>query len=674
MKLSLNWLNKYIDHGLSSDELSKRLTMAGLEVESIAKYGDDVVFELEITPNRPDCLNILGLAREVSAITDKDMSVNGVNEYEDVGDLEISIEDMTGCSRYIGTLIDGIQVKEIPAEYARLLQAIGLKPISNIVDITNFVMFEIGQPLHAFDFDKVEGGRIKVRRARKGEKIVTLDDVERELDPSILVIADAKKPVALAGIMGGRDTGVTTSTKRILLEAASFDLGIIRRGSRRLGLTSDSCYRFERGVAWKNVETGSNRATDLILAMAGGNLLAHKDVMAASVMNRRRAEILVSVSDIQGLLGVALELPLCEKILKRLGCIVASGAKDLTVIPPLFRNDLRIKEDIIEELARVVGYDNLPMSLPHVQAENIALEEDKSVLNKRVSDLMIAQGLHETVTYSLMSRSALDKLQYKDAVIGLQNPMSAEQEIMRPTLLANLLQVVGVNFNHGQKDIRLFEVGKRYVPGRESWTLAAIMAGRRDSDWRRSKREMVDFYDLKGVLEELLSTLRVNEYTVTPTEIVVLESGQAATVKVNGKPVGYLGKVAKPIAANFDIKRMNIFYLEVDLELLSEEVGVRQKFVPLNVFPSSVRDISLAVKETDFEAIRALCIENGKGLLEKIDFVELYTGDKIESGYKGYVLSLTYQAHDRTLTDEEVNVLHEDVVNKLISSLKVKRR
>ena len=441
MKLSLNWLRNYIDHGLSTDELAHRMTMAGLEVEGVQAVGNDTVFEIEVTPNRPDCLNVIGLAREVAAITDKDLKVPAVKHHPDLGQVDISIEDKDGCGRYIGTLIDGVSVKEVSQEKRVLLQAMGLKTISNIVDITNFVLFEYGQPLHAFDADKLEGGKIIVRRAKKGEKIITLDDVERTLDESILVIADARRPVAIAGIMGGRDTGVTGTTKRILLESAHFDMGLIRRASRKLGLTSDACYRFERGVDLTTIETASDRATDLLLEFAGGKVIGRKD---ACLKDKKvvTPAIKVASPDIQKLLGTAIELLQAKKILERLGCKVAASGDVMSVVPPENRNDLKIKEDIIEEVARVIGFDNLPMSLPSVGAINIPVDLEKESFNGRVADAFIAQGFNEILTYATISRPALEKTGYADKAIAIQNPMSAEQELMRPTVLANMLLVV----------------------------------------------------------------------------------------------------------------------------------------------------------------------------------------------------------------------------------------
>ncbi len=673
MKLSLNWLNQYIDHGLTADELSFRLTMAGLEVEHVEKAGNDTVFEIEVTPNRPDCLSMLGLAREVSAIVDKELKVPVVGVYADSASVDISIENAADCARYIGTRIDGISVRPFAADKSLFLQAFGNKPISNIVDITNFVLFEFGQPLHAFDHDKLEGEKIIVRRARKGEKIITLDDVERTLDESILVIADARKPVAIAGIMGGRDTGVTASTKRVLLESASFDLGIIRRASRKLGLTSDSCYRFERGIAWRTAEAASNRATDLILELAGGTVVGRRDVVAKEPASQR-TPVVVSVNDIQKLLGAPLDLVRAEKILKRLGCVVAAAEKAITVIPPYFRNDIQIKEDVIEEVARIVGYDNLPMTLPQVPAVNIVVDQEKETFHSRLTDCFVGLGYNQVVTYALVGSAALAKTNYQGPVIKLQNAMSAEQELMRPTALPNMLVVAAANMNRGQRDLKLFEIGKKYLPGGERWILSVLVSGRRDPDWRAPKRQALDLFDIKGAVEESFGRLRVKNCVFTQAQDAAFDLGQSAAVMIDGKAAGKAGKVADDILGKFDIKKAAVYFAEIDIEIACDAVVPRPKFAAIDEFPAMVRDISLAVKEGSFDAIKTLCLENGQGVLKRIDFVELYCGDKLEAGHKGYVLSMLYQSSERTLTDDEVNGLHEIIVAKLIEKLGVKRR
>ncbi len=362
--------------------------------------------------------------------------------------------------------------------------------------------------------------------------------------------------------------------------------------------------------------------------------------------------------------------------MKRLGCVVAAGQGSLSVVSPYFRNDIQIKEDVIEEVGRVIGYDNLPMSLPHVSAVNIVVDQEKEKFYERVSDLMIASGFNEVVLYSLVGKVALEKTGYQGPVIKLQNPMSAEQELMRPTSLASMLGVVASNMNHGQRDLKLFEVGKKYLPGGEKWTLSIIMAGRRDDDWRHSKKETVEFVDLKGVVEEVCAKARVRGLTFSPGIVSFLEEGQSASVFVGGKEAGCMGKIQGSVLTAFEIKKAHVYFAEIELGPLKEAVALRERFQELNEFPSAVRDISLAVKNgsASFEAMRALCMENGNGLLQRIDFVELYSGEKIAEGSRGYVLSFVYQAKGRTLTDGEVNTLHENLTQKLVETFAVVRR
>ena len=673
MKLSLNWLKNYIDHGLSAEELAFRMTMAGLEVEGVSAFGSDTVFEIEVTPNRPDCLNTIGLAREVSAITDRDLKLPVVRPHPDQGHFDVEIENREDCGRYIATLIEGVAVRPIPADKAMLLQALGVNTISNIVDITNFVLFEYGQPLHAFDADKLEGGKIVVRRAKKGEKIVTLDDVERTLDESILVIADARKPVAVAGIMGGRDTGVTSATKRVVLESAHFDMGLVRRGARKLGLASDASYRFERGVDFATVGTASDRATGLILELAGGKVAARRDACPRDARTAAKA-IDVAPADIEKLLGAPVELSRAKRILERLGCRVGVKGGGLSVVPPDNRNDLKIREDIIEEVARVVGFDNMPMSLPSVGAINIPVDLERERFNRRVAERLVAQGFHEVLTYATISRPALEKTGYAGRAIAIQNPMSAEQELMRPTMLANMLLAVQFNMNRGQKDLKLFEVGKRYLPGGERWTLGALVTGRSDGDWRKGKRDVMDFFDLKGAVEAALTGQRVAGISFARVEEAAFEPGQAAAVSLNGQAAGTIGKVADHVLAGFDIKKARVYFAEIDLESAADAVAARAKFEAPDEYPSVVRDVSLAARDVAVEDLRAACLAGGQGLLRKVELVEEYRGDKIDKGYRGLVLSLTYQAKDRTLTEDVVTALHESIVAALIERFGVKRR
>lgn len=675
MKLSLNWLRQYIQYDLSAEALAQRMTMAGLEVEQITSVGEDIVFDIEITPNRPDCLSILGLAQEVSALLDQELTQPSVKKYSDQNHLNIIIENPEDCSRYIGALIEGVSVQATSKSYATLLESLGLNPISNIVDLSNFVMFEYGQPLHAFDYDKIAGGKVIVRRAKKGETIVTLDDVKRSLDETILVIADEQKPIAIAGIMGGKDTAISSTTKRVFIESACFDMGLIRRASRKLGLSSDSSYRFERGVFDPNVAIACDRMVDLVLQNAHGKVVAKKDVIVKPISMVHK-EIIVSYEKIQQVLGCDLETQRMKSILTRLGCQLKVEEKALKVQPPDFRKDLNISEDIIEEIARMIGYDVLPSSLPKVSAHNIPIDYAQESFLQTVTQAMIANGFNEVVLYSLMSQAALEKTGCRQEPIRLQNPMSAEQELMRPSALAGLLQVAAYNMNHGQRDLKIFEVGKKYSMEKESWVLSILMTGEHLPNWKQAQKIKVDFYDLKGVVENIFQAIRLKNATFAPFQHEALEQGQAAVMSIDKTPIGMMGQVATEVLHRFDIKKNRAFFAEIELEEAQDCLHPQERFQEIISFPSMTRDVSLAVPQNTvcLDEMKALCFQQAKGLLKKIDFVERYTGDKITLGCVGYMMSFIYQAHDRTLTDTEVNALHEQLVQSLVTTFGVNRR
>jgi phenylalanyl-tRNA synthetase beta chain len=347
----------------------------------------------------------------------------------------------------------------------------------------------------------------------------------------------------------------------------------------------------------------------------------------------------------------------------------------ISVVVPENRNDLRIKEDIIEEVARVIGFDNLPMSLPSVGAINITVDHERDGFNGSVAENFVAQGFNEVLTYAMVSRPALEKTGY-DGVkpIAMQNPMSAEQELMRPTVLANMLLIAASNMNHGQKDLRFFEVGKRYLPAGERWTLGVLVTGRREGDWRKGKREAFDLFDLKGAVETAFSRERVAGLSFAAADAKAYEPGQCARVSVGGKDAGLMGRVADDVLAKFEIKKTQVYFAEIDLELVADAVMPRLKFEPLNEFPAAVRDVSLAVKDVSFEALKELCLANGGELLRKVELVEEYRGDKIDKGCRGLVISLTYQAKDKTLTEDVVAPLNESIVAALIAKFGATRR
>jgi len=670
MKLSLNWLKDYIDPKLTVEDLSNRLVMAGWEVEAVETVGKDTVFELEITPNRPDCLNVLGLAREVGAITAKKIKSPKIKSYKETANkVSISIEDKKDCSRYIGTLIKNVTIGDSPQHIQERLNSLGIRPISNAVDVTNFVLMETGQPLHVFDYDKIDGGKVIIRRAKEGEKIVTIDGVERKLDPTILVIADASRPIAIAGIMGGKATEVTLSTKNILLESAHFDMTIIRRASRKLGLRSDSSYRFERNVNWQGVLNGANRATDLLVDLTKGRVFSRRDVRYETKTSTKTIQI--SPERVEERLGLKVSLVKIRSILTSLDFIVISKAKALTVIPPSFRGDVKETVDLIEEVARMMGFDHMPTSLPQIKAQNLTVDPRPAHVKRILRQILMASGINEIVTLSMTNAKDLKKcIQDTLEPVRVSNPLTIDQEFMRPSLLPSFMQVVAGNFNRGQRNLRLFEIAKKYLPQGERITLAVLLTGSRYHDWRLSRKDQVEYSDINGLLENAFSSLRINVASQKGKQRLFLDESTQSTLKIKDKEIGFTGKLSKEILNNWDMKQIDIYYAEIDLEEILREKENRPYFKPLIDYPIVARDISIAVKkEVSWKVIEALCRIKGGAVLFDVQFIEQYQGDKIQQGYKGLVFSCLYQSNTRTLREEEVATTHQSILQSITSTL-----
>ena len=674
MKLSLNWLKDYIDPKLTTEELVERLTMAGLEVEAIESVEGDTVLELEITPNRPDALSLLGLAREIGAITGKSVKVPPIKKIKTtVLKNLIHIENKKDCSRYIGTLIRDVRIGDAPLQMKARLGSLGINPINNAVDITNFVLMETGQPLHAFDYDKLAGGKIIVRRAKAGESIVTLDGIERKLDSAILVIADAQKPVAIAGIMGGRDTQITQGTKNVLIESAHFEQGIIRRASRSLGLRSDSSYRFERNVNFDGVLTGANRAADLLLQTAGGRLSGRGEV--SSKVKGAAGRIEVKISDIESLLGIQATPLKIKTWLSRLGFKVTVKAGQLTVTAPDNRTDIVQCVDVIEEIARMIGFDRLPSRLPNIRTANITVDKRPREIKDKIRRVLMAGGVDEIITHSMINARALIKSNLGDIPsVRIFNPLNQDQELMRPAILPSLLQAAVTNFNRGQKDLRFFEIGKVYSKEGEKEVLGLLLTGRRAHDWRSFKKESVDIFDLKGLLEGIFQIIGIDA-SYENADMPVFDPAGGGAIIIDGKLRGVFGKIGRKVLNNWDIKSQDVFYARLHLEHILSMPGKLVKYQPISEFPAIVRDVSLSVKkEVSYKSIRDICLKNGGDILKSVDLIEEYLGDKIQSGNKGLVFSCLYQSASRTLREEEVTAVHERILQALTRDLSATRR
>lgn len=669
MKLSLNWLRDYVEHGADEELLAHKLTMAGLEIEAVENVGGDTVFELEITPNRADCLSTIGLAREVSAVFDKPLKEPKISVPKiPARKVPISIADTGDCSLYLGTLIEGAAVGPAPEHIQSRLRAVGIRPISNLVDITNFCLMEYGQPLHVFDFDKLEGGRIEVRRARKGEKIVTLDGIERELDPSILVIADAVRPVAIAGIMGGKDTEVGPHTKNVLLESAHFDPILTRRASRKLGVSSDSSYRFERGIDPAGVARTSGRALQLILESAGGT--AAGSGKAGSTVIKKGKAVSLSPEQVSDAIGMNVTGAKIKKIFKKLNFTVEPSARGLKVVPPSARRDITDPVDLVEEVARVIGYDNIPEAMPVIGENTIPSNEQRAIRN-RMRELMLAQGFDEMVSFSLINRQDLERARLNSRdVAAIINPLSLDQEVLQPSTLPSLLHIVRTNINRGQRDLCLFELGRVYDEhGREKEVLSVVMCGQPRQDWRELKKREVDAYNVKGAVAQALERCGLKGLRYALVDADIFQAGTGVSVAVKEQALGSFGSVHTEILQNFGIKNTTVFYAEIAIPYKDLIKVSRRRFRALSPFPGVTRDISLAVEQdVPYQDIADMIRREGGELLRMVSFTEEYLGDKIPAGQRGLVFSLLYQSTDRTLTEDEVNAIHQDLLSKITES------
>jgi phenylalanyl-tRNA synthetase beta chain len=675
MKISLSWINDYVKTTRDTDQLAEKLTMAGLEVEAVHLVNGESIFEIEVTPNRADCLSMLGIARELAAVLNKNRKLPRRRPVKYPSrKCAIAITDDKGCERYVGTVIENISVGSAPTWIKQRLESIGHRSISNIVDITNFVLMETGQPLHAFDFDKLVGGEIVVRRAKKGEKIVTIDEVERTLDESVLVIADAARPVAIAGIMGGKDTEVSATTKNILLESAYFDPVLIRRTSRKLGLGSDSSYRFERGINKEGVKINAERAVGLVLELAGGQLTQHADI-AKKKKDVKKAAIILSIEEINAYLGADLKAARIKNILEKLDfSVVVRGRGQLKVAAASHRPDVSANVDIIEEIARIEGYDKLPQDLPDIKIIHMGNVQNRSLRQKLRSSLA-AQGFNEIITYSTTNQEALNRAKLGHMFTSrITNPLSADQERLRPSLLPSMLQAASFNINRDQRDLRFFETGKIYIKADEIETLGLVMTGKAHGDWRLREKKNVDFYDIKGALEQVIGDLAGEaKFALGPFYETSLDRREAAHVLWDGQNIGFIGKVEEEVLRNFDIKNASVYFCQINLEELYKKSAVSRRYRSLSTFPSIVRDISLSVgHEVSFKALTETIRSAGADFLVDIQFKEDYTDivkDKIGEGHRGILISLVYQSAQRTLQEEEINLEHQKVLKRIVDNL-----
>jgi len=648
---------------------------------------NDSILELDLTPNRSDCLSMLGVAYEVAALTGRPLvlpepSKDLYSTAERTSDhISVTISAEEQCSLYTARYIKGVKIAPAPQWIQNRLIAAGIRPISNIVDITNYVMLEYGQPLHAFDAAKVAGGRIDVRLAKPGEMLVTLDDQERKLEPQMLVIADAEKAIGLAGVMGGANSEVTADTTDIILESAKFDGGTIRRTSRQLGLRSEASARFEKEVDPDRVRAALDRAAGLIARYGEG--LVTEGIAEADATSQEPVIVELSLSRINGMLGTDLSSLEIKTILSRLQFAAeVSGDGVWTVTVPSRRGDITRDVDLIEEVARLHGYDEIPTTLIEGSTTAGALTRPQAI-RRELRAILTGAGLQEAVCYSVTSlqRTTLFKeLSGGAKPIPLAMPMSEERSVLRTTLLPSLLEAASYNLTRKNNDLALLEIGNVYHSDETILTrlplekprAALLMTGnRRSASWNRSA-EPVDFYDVKGIMEKVFERLGLNDrITYEAAQPEGFHPGRTAAIKIHTErgteTIGYVGQLHPELQREFDLA--DTYVAELELSPVYEYADRNIVYRTLPRYPAIERDIAVVVDSSVAGgALTAAIVSSAGELLESVKVFDVYTGDRIGSDKKSVALALVYRHGERTLTDEEVTEAHTRVLAQLEQS------
>jgi phenylalanyl-tRNA synthetase beta chain len=641
----------------------------------LTEYLGDTILDLDITPNRPDCLSVIGIAREIAALTGSKLHIPEVHyeELERAIDSSASVEIVEPdlCPRYCASLLTGIKVVSSPQWLQRRLLACGMRPINNIVDVTNYVMLEYGQPLHAFDYDEILGKQIIVRRAGNGETITTLDGVERTLNLNMLVIADKERAIAIAGIMGGADTEVTGNTTTVLIESANFNQAVIHRESLGLRLSSEASLRFEKGLSRDLPLIALKRATQLMAELAGGKVA--RGIIDAYPGKQRRESILLPVADIKRLLGVELEVSEIAKTLELLGfsCRQTESDSKVHVEVPWWRTDVSCTADLTEEVARMIGYDRIPTTMLSSQ---LPRHEPVPMLSlkRQLRNILVSCGFQEVLTYSLTSLEMLVRLSPELRLIGstpmkVANPMSREQEYLRTSLRAGILSVVARNERYQEEGIRLFEIGKVFLPRerdlpQEKEMLCAVLSGsQRRLSWQ-GKEEPIDFFVAKGIVETVLSRLGLIA-SFEASEDASLCPGRSADVIIGNDKLGVVGELHPKVSEVFELSE-TAYLIEIDLDKLPSFTATLKKYQPIPRYPSTSRDIALLVDEQiTYQQICAI-IQNFS-LVNSVALFDLYVGEQVPAGKKSLAFRIGYQSSAYTLTDSEVDKVQEQILDKL---------
>lgn len=641
---------------------------------------EDWILEVAITPNRGDCLSYLGIAREVAAILKKRVKYPVVHIEEDGPQIEtltsVTLDDPVRCPRYSARLIEGISVKPSPFWMRSRLEAVGLRSINNVVDVTNFVMLEYGQPLHAFDFDLLDEHRIIVRTASDKEHFVTLDGNEHVLDQDMLLICDGKKGVALAGIMGGENSEIQPGTTNVLIESAFFDPYSIRKTSKKLGIGTESSYRFERRVDPDGVIKALDRAAQLMVEVGGGHLAA--GAIDQYPKSFESVCVSISTSKTNSFLGTGFETSEVRELLSSIELDIEPVNGDVTNVSiPSFRGDLTREVDLFEEVARLKGYDHIPATLPAAPLAS-SLPDEHLLFREKLKDTVSSLGFSEIVTYSFISEELIKKLGFPEGnfrreVVRIKNPLNEAQAVMRTTLIPGLLEILRKNIYRMNENLRMFELSKIFLahpegdlPG-EPYQLVGGMVGALEKVLLYNQNQMVDFYSLKGVVDGIFSALQIKPRYSLDNIFPYFDKMESASILVEGEIVGGLGLLGKEVAEDYGLK-VPVYLFELSVEPLFERGIVTKTFQPIPKFPPVSRDLALVLdQQIAAQEVIDCLLDIHEPLLEEVTIFDLYRGNRLKPGKVSIGYRLIYRAQDRNLTDEEVNEVHERLARTVMS-------
>lgn len=658
MLVPVEWLREYVGFDLTPEALAERLTMAGLEVEEIRDTPEGKVFSTYVTPNRSDLLSVLGVARDISALLGTALNPPKIELHEgdiDVNSLaKVDIESPVNCPRYSARVIKDVRVVESPKWMQDRLTAAGMRPINNVVDATNYVLLELGQPLHAFDYDLIADHHIIVRQAKPGEKITTIDGEERELNPNMLVIADAKHAVAVAGVMGGFDSEVSGSTKNVLIESAHFNRLSTRRTARALQMSTEASHRFERSVDPNSTIRALDRVTQLIQETGGGEVA--RGVIDVYPGKIEPLTLTLRPERATMVLGFEVTSSRAADYLTRLGMQVEQGeGGKLEVTVPTFRPDITREEDLIEEVGRIYGYERIPEKLPCGEVMQ-GCDSDEGAFAARISEILISSGLQEVVTGSMCPPEE------GTTQVVIRNPLTDDLARLRNNLTLDLMNVISYNTGRGIRDIGVFEIGHVFEPQDDSLVVeklsvgAALTGSMWDQTWNIDRSSLdVDFFFCKGIVENLLERIGIHDVLFKPAEIEHFHPTRAAIIEAGGLQIGSIGELNKGVTRRYDIPERT-YAFELDFNRLMDLSSSIVAYKPLSRYPAVTRDLAVvAASDVPYRRIEELLSKGAGDLLESLTLFDVYTGTPLQPGQKSMAFSIVFRSHERTLRDEEVD-------------------